>query len=210
MQATERARLTLPASPLSEDERILHALNRLGYGPRPADLARVKAMGLAAYVEEQLNPDRLPSPAIERGPGELPGARGHARHSSSATIRSRRPQMRQRAWRAVRSTRRELREMFPPDRRPAVITAQMQAALVTRAVRERRAARGTRWRQFWFNHFNVFSQKGAVRWMVPAYEREAIRPHVLGSVPGSRAGHGAASGDALLSRQLDEHARRTS
>ena len=34
--------------------------------------------------------------------------------------------------------------------------------------------------QFWFNHFNVFSQKGAVRWMLPAYEREAIRPHVLG------------------------------
>ena len=33
---------------------------------------------------------------------------------------------------------------------------------------------------FWFNHFNVYAQKGAVRWMVPAYEREAIRPHALG------------------------------
>src|SRR6187399_1233304 len=61
VQATERARLTLPASPLSEDERILHALNRLGYGPRPGDLARIKAIGLAAYLEGQLHPDRLPA-----------------------------------------------------------------------------------------------------------------------------------------------------
>jgi uncharacterized protein (DUF1800 family) len=76
-------------------------------------------------------------------------------------------------------TRRELRDRMPPGRRPAAITAQLQAAAVTRAIvsdaqlEEVLAA-------FWFNHFNVFSQKGAVRWMVPAYEREAIRPHVLG------------------------------
>ena len=58
------AGLTLPASPLSEDERILHALSRLGYGPRPADPARVKAMGLATYVEGQLHPAPAPSPAM--------------------------------------------------------------------------------------------------------------------------------------------------
>ncbi|MEK7863303.1 MAG: DUF1800 family protein, partial [Chloroflexota bacterium] len=33
---------------------------------------------------------------------------------------------------------------------------------------------------FWFNHFNVFTGKGAVRWYVTAYERDAIRPHALG------------------------------
>jgi uncharacterized protein (DUF1800 family) len=33
---------------------------------------------------------------------------------------------------------------------------------------------------FWFNHFNVFMNKGQDRFMVPTYEREAIRPHVLG------------------------------
>lgn len=33
---------------------------------------------------------------------------------------------------------------------------------------------------FWFNHFNVFAGKGADRWMLPSYEREAIRPHALG------------------------------
>ncbi|MBV8834327.1 MAG: DUF1800 domain-containing protein [Acidobacteriaceae bacterium] len=33
---------------------------------------------------------------------------------------------------------------------------------------------------FWYNHFNVFINKGADRFMVPTYEREAIRPHVFG------------------------------
>ncbi len=33
---------------------------------------------------------------------------------------------------------------------------------------------------FWYNHFNVFIDKGADRFLVPAYERDAIRPHVFG------------------------------
>jgi uncharacterized protein (DUF1800 family) len=33
---------------------------------------------------------------------------------------------------------------------------------------------------FWFNHFNVYLEKGADRWLTTAYERDAIRPHVFG------------------------------
>ena len=33
---------------------------------------------------------------------------------------------------------------------------------------------------FWYNHFNVFIGKGPDRWMITAYERDVIRPHVLG------------------------------
>jgi hypothetical protein len=33
---------------------------------------------------------------------------------------------------------------------------------------------------FWYNHFNVYLDKGADRYMVTAYERDAIRPHVFG------------------------------
>ncbi len=33
---------------------------------------------------------------------------------------------------------------------------------------------------FWYNHFNVFLDKGSDRFLVPSYERDAIRPHVLG------------------------------
>jgi uncharacterized protein (DUF1800 family) len=33
---------------------------------------------------------------------------------------------------------------------------------------------------FWINHFNVFINKGADRYLLTGYERDAIRPHVLG------------------------------
>src|SRR3990172_3473674 len=49
----------LPVTSLSEDQAILHALNRLGYGPRPGDVARVKQMGLAKWIDQQLHPERI-------------------------------------------------------------------------------------------------------------------------------------------------------
>src|SRR6185369_4368074 len=33
---------------------------------------------------------------------------------------------------------------------------------------------------FWFNHFNVYIDKGADRILTASYERDAIRPHVFG------------------------------
>ncbi|MGB9253424.1 MAG: DUF1800 domain-containing protein [Candidatus Korobacteraceae bacterium] len=33
---------------------------------------------------------------------------------------------------------------------------------------------------FWFNHFNIFIGKGADHYLVTSYERDVIRPHVLG------------------------------
>src|SRR5205807_9896284 len=33
---------------------------------------------------------------------------------------------------------------------------------------------------FWFNHFNIFLDKGADRYLTTVYERDAIRKHVLG------------------------------
>lgn len=33
---------------------------------------------------------------------------------------------------------------------------------------------------FWFNHFNVYLEKGADKWLTTSYERDAIRPHTLG------------------------------
>jgi uncharacterized protein (DUF1800 family) len=49
----------LPIAELSTDEAILHALNRLGYGPRPGDVERVRQMGLAKWIEQQLNPNSI-------------------------------------------------------------------------------------------------------------------------------------------------------
>src|SRR2546421_7401508 len=47
------------SSKLTEDQRVLHVLNRLGFGARPGDVERVKAMGVDKYIEQQLSPERI-------------------------------------------------------------------------------------------------------------------------------------------------------
>jgi uncharacterized protein (DUF1800 family) len=44
---------------LTEEQRILHVLNRLGFGARPGDVERVKAMGLENYISQQLAPEKI-------------------------------------------------------------------------------------------------------------------------------------------------------
>jgi len=41
---------------LQDDARILHALNRFTFGPRPHDLEAVRAMGLDRWFDQQLHP----------------------------------------------------------------------------------------------------------------------------------------------------------
>src|SRR5260370_17448128 len=55
----------LPISELTPDEAILHALNRLAYGPRPGDVERVRQMGLAKWIDQQLNPNSIDDKALE-------------------------------------------------------------------------------------------------------------------------------------------------
>ena len=55
----------LPITELSPDEAILHALNRLAYGPRPGDIERVRQMGLGKWIDLQLNPKALDDSAME-------------------------------------------------------------------------------------------------------------------------------------------------
>src|SRR6266403_1116759 len=62
---TDPALKGLPIAELSPDEAILHALNRLAYGPRPGDVERVRQMGLAKWIEQQLNPNSIDDRALE-------------------------------------------------------------------------------------------------------------------------------------------------
>jgi hypothetical protein len=50
-------RFAVPAK--ADTATILHVLNRIGYGPRPGDVERVREIGLAAYIDQQLRPERL-------------------------------------------------------------------------------------------------------------------------------------------------------
>src|ERR1041384_2075510 len=50
---------------LSDEQQILHVLNRLGFGARPGDVERVKAMGLENYINQQLNPEKISETVAE-------------------------------------------------------------------------------------------------------------------------------------------------
>ncbi|HYY56684.1 MAG TPA: DUF1800 domain-containing protein, partial [Pyrinomonadaceae bacterium] len=50
---------------LGEDRRIVHVLNRLGFGARPGDVERVRATGLENYIRQQLEPERIADAVAE-------------------------------------------------------------------------------------------------------------------------------------------------
>src|SRR5690348_15730900 len=45
---------------LSPDQQIIHALNRLTFGPQPGDVEQVRRIGLSKWIELQLHPDQIP------------------------------------------------------------------------------------------------------------------------------------------------------
>jgi uncharacterized protein (DUF1800 family) len=59
-------------TPLTQQEKVLHALNRMTFGPRPGDEAAVAKMGLEAWFERQLHPDRIDDAAFEAQLGKFP------------------------------------------------------------------------------------------------------------------------------------------
>ncbi len=54
-----------PAPGPAEQKRAVHALNRLTFGPRPGDVQRVTAMGVDAWIEQQLHPGKINDGALE-------------------------------------------------------------------------------------------------------------------------------------------------
>ena len=166
--------------PAASDATILHVLQRLTYGPRPGDVARVKTIGLAAWLERQLDPAGLDDAAVEGSLGALPTLT-----MSIADLQRDYPRPDPELQRKLASgdmSPREMREQYPPERRPARIVAELQAARMLRAVASERQLQEVMV-DFWFNHFNVFAAKGEVRWYLTAYERDVIRPHALGRFP---------------------------
>jgi len=77
---------------------------------------------------------------------------------------------------------------FSPGQREAVmamvapqqvVASELMQAKLLRAVYSERQLEEVM-TDFWFNHFNVFLNKGADRYLVTSYERDVIRPHALG------------------------------
>jgi uncharacterized protein (DUF1800 family) len=91
-------------------------------------------------------------------------------------------------WALRRNQRRLLAPLAPPELRRQLMLAVNPQIVVASDLTEGkilRAVYSTHQLQellvdFWFNHFNVFLDKGADHYLVPSYERDAIRPRVFG------------------------------
>jgi len=157
------------------DERaVAHALNRLTFGPRPGELERVKATGLAAWIEQQLAPARIDDSRLTARLARL-----ETLELDSKTIATdyTGPAMRERRERQLPGT--GSRETTDAQRKARGVIADLEQAKLLRAVYSERQLEEVLV-DFWFNHFNVFAGKGATRNYVGEHEREAIRPLVLG------------------------------
>jgi uncharacterized protein (DUF1800 family) len=160
----------LHAAPLAGEPAAVHVLNRLAFGPRPGDIARVTQMGVQRYIDEQLAPESVPMP-------EALAARLQAletlREPAGATLGK---------FLEVRNMRKDEDEAFKARRREVYMRINDEGAesRLLRAVDSPRQLEEVMV-DFWFNHFNVFAGKSEVRALVTSFERDAIRPYAFGS-----------------------------
>ena len=266
----EGARLFLKQ--VSDDQKILQALNRLTFGPRPGDVQDVKSMGLKKWIDRQLHPEGIaenpvleeklrtldtlkmsggelvrnyPTPQLVKQMvnGQVPfptdpdrklmltrlvakyeekqaaGAGANAARRSEPdggsqklnelltreqirALRQGTPQERLAAFQALPKEKQDdVIGAMPPEecgrgcspiaspelRRRMQMTSGPQQ-MVARDLSEGKLLRAVYSNRqldevltdFWFNHFNVYLDKGADRYLVTEYERDVIRPHVLG------------------------------
>ena len=61
----KKSRTAARPTPLTSDQRTLQALHRFTFGPRPGDVQQVNDMGLEAWFDRQLHPDRIPDTALD-------------------------------------------------------------------------------------------------------------------------------------------------
>jgi len=161
-----------------------HVLNRLGYGPRPGDLAQV-SRDPAAWVARQLQPRSMALPESltarlsesQLAEGDPVGA---VRQLAALLADRRQVAQAQQAAQAIAEQRAD-RETFE---NPVVkyVLGWQQPAYESRIFRALESPRQLEEAMvdFWFNHFNVFQGKTFDRVLVGHYEHNAIRPFALG------------------------------
>ncbi len=181
---------------------IVHVLNRTGFGPAPGDLERVRALGLSRFIDQRLHPSQIDDGRMTARLADLTTLRMNAAEMAERYFVPAEMERRKAAAEAAagggNSAEMEPRQPGAPagdaadsvraPRSPAQRTAMMREREVLGELAQQKILRAVYSNRqleevmvdFWFNHFNVFAGKGAVRIYLTEYERDAIRPHVLG------------------------------
>ena len=208
---TIAAKDAIPSRP--DGATVRHVIDRISFGAKPGDVDRVTRMGIAAYIDEQLNPERIADGAIEARLAAFTtlnlSTRALADEYFLPALMLRRDEQVKQQVADAKTARSDARAgqgrnaspdegmMRPPAPQPAnpdaalppeVRAARQAAQTVVNELMQARMLRATLsdrqleevLTDFWFNHFNVSVTKGQVRQYLTSYERDTIRPHVLG------------------------------
>lgn len=171
---------------LSPRDSAIHALNRIAYGPSPGQADSVARVGVMRWIETQLKQKDETSRTLadrRREFSDLDASREDLARRFAEAERERR-MMKQvmadsvgdgpvsrRAARDPKASRpmREFRELGGELAQWTVVRATFADHQLAEIMTD-----------FWLNHFNVYLNKGADRYLVPAYVEETIRPRALG------------------------------
>jgi len=188
---------------LNSEQKIIHLLDRVTFGARPGDVERVMKLGWEKFLDEQLNPQRISDTVAEE---KLKGL--ESIHLSNAELARYYPPLQviqqtlkskgiepadfagganaptgqtEQEQRANLAKRREIQKTLKDMgyKQPQQVAVELQQAKILRAVYSERQLQEVM-TDFWFNHFNVFLQKGADRVLTTSYERDVMRPRVFG------------------------------
>ena len=150
---------------MNDSQKITHVIERLSLGARPGDRTQVERICVEAYIRQQLNPDPANEPtSLTQRLSELP----HINLSPKALF----------AYNAVPKKPTNEERSAAKQRRVKVAREAVQARLL-RALESNNQLQEVMV-DFWFNHFNVYMNRGVIRLLVGSYEHMAIRPHALG------------------------------
>jgi uncharacterized protein (DUF1800 family) len=189
----------LPITQLTEDEAIMHAMNRLGYGPRPGDVERIRTMGLEKWIDQQLHPESIDDSALDQRlqryptlnlsakklieeypqPGQVIKKEGITKEEYEQRMTEKRRDAESQVIVTGNENLDKAQQQLAKLQGPGRIVAELSMAKVDRAVYSNRQLQAVM-EDFWFNHFNVFANKAEDKWLLTSYVRDTIRPHTMG------------------------------
>jgi len=178
-QAPSTSATLLAAREQTADQQVHHVLNRLAFGARPGDVEAVRAMGVDAWIDRQLYPERIPDAASEQFVARFAtlGKTGEQLLADAPPPAVVAAQLQRGGGTMTAADSAKLREQ---GRQSYAFLGELASSRVARAVISERQLNEVMV-DFWENHFNVFAGKDRTRYFLPEYDAQTIRPHALGT-----------------------------
>jgi uncharacterized protein (DUF1800 family) len=194
---------------LATDQRVRQVLSRLTFGPRQGDVERVSKMGVDAFIAQQLDPDSIDDSATQTridklstlrldaadlaaqyNPPKPPPTPTPTPTTTMATATTMQPggtmamtdgQMPPTATPVPTppTSPTPTPKPTPVPKNPGMVVNEIQRAQLLRAVYSERQLYEVMV-DFWENHFSIYANKDADRWLLTGFDRDSIRPFALG------------------------------